>query len=150
MKSKETQLSITVTSANAAGTSVAASSFKGNMLTKAEGLVIDATLTGATGGTLDVYLQRKVADDSWFDWVHFPQLADGAATKRYTVTITGNGSTIVEVGGGSDASPGVALAANTAVDVTPGGDVRIVFVAGVGTSAGAAQTINITPYTENF
>jgi hypothetical protein len=119
------------------------------MLTKAEGIVIDATLTGGTGGTLDVYLQRKIASDTWRDWVHFPQLA-AAASKKYTLTIIGNGAGIVEVGGGSDASPGVALAANTAVDVTPGGDVRLVFVSGAGTSAGAAQTIIFTPYTERL
>lgn len=150
MKTKEVSQTITATSPAAAGTVVHTEVFKGSMLARAEGLVIDAKLTQATGGTLDVYLQRKLTTNEWVDWVHFPQLAAGTAVKRYTCTITGNGASIVEVGGGSDASPGVALAANTAVDVTPGDDVRIVFVAGASTSAGAAQTIKITPYTERL
>lgn len=149
MKTKETSITLTGTSPSSATTAVSNSVAGGGMLTKAEGIVIDATLTGGTGGTLDVYLQRKIASDTWRDWVHFPQLA-AAASKKYTLTIIGNGAGIVEVGGGSDASPGVALAANTAVDVTPGGDVRLVFVSGAGTSAGAAQTIIFTPYTERL
>lgn len=150
MKTKETAQTITATSPAAASTVVHTDLFKGSMLARAEGLVIDAKLTQATGGTLDVYLQRKLATNDWVDWVHFPQLAAGSSVKRYTCTITGNGAPLVEVGGGTDAAPGVALAANTAVDVTPGDDVRIVFVAGASTSAGAAQTIRITPYTEKF
>ncbi len=149
MKSKETPQTIIVTSPAAAGTVIHTVLFKGAMLTNAEGLVIDAVLAGGTGGVLDIYLQRKTGTDAWLDWVHFPQLAI-AASKKYTATVTGNGTSLVEVGGGTDAAPGVALAANTVVDVTPGGDVRIVFVAGASTAAGASQKITITPYTERF
>lgn len=149
MKVKRDSILITATSPSSASTVVHTEIFKGSALSQAEGLVIDATFTGATGGTLDVYLQRKITSNEWVDMVHFPQIA-AAASKKYTVTITGNGSSIVEVGGGTDASPGVALAANTAVDVTPGNDVRIVFVAGSGTSVGASQKIRITPYLERF
>lgn len=150
MKIKGTSQTVTATSPSAASTtSVASTTFKGAIMRDAEALVIDAKLIGGTGGTLDVYLQRKIASDSWLDWVHFPQIAAGT-TKRYTVTIVGNGSSIVEVGGGSDAVPGVALAANTAVNVTPGDDVRVVFVSGSGVSAGATNTITITPYKERF
>lgn len=146
MRTKETKLSQTWTSPAAAST-VVGPTFKGDMLRKAERLVIDATLLGGTGGTLDVYLQRRIAPDVWRDWIHFPQVAATTA-KKYTVTITGDGASIVETGGGSDAAPGVALAANTAVNVIPGDDVRVVSVAGGGTSAGASNTIDITPYTE--
>jgi hypothetical protein len=68
--------------------------------------------------------------------------------KKYSVAITGTGSTIVETGGGNDATPGVALAANAAVNVMPGDEVRVVFVAGASTSAGASNSVTITPYTE--
>lgn len=149
MKTKETPQSITATSPAAASTVVHTALFKGALLTQAEGLTIDAALAGGTGGTLDVYLQRKLGANEWVDWIHFPQIAAGA-TKKYTVSLVGNGDLITEVGGGTDAAPGVALAANTAVNVTPGGDVRIVFVAGASTSAGASQKITITPYTERF
>jgi hypothetical protein len=117
------------------------------MFQRADRLVVDATLLGGTGGTLDVYLQRKIAADTWRDWIHFPQVA-AATAKKYTVTITGDGTSIVETGGGSDAAPGVALAANTAVNVIPGGDVRVVFVSGGGVSVGASNSITITPYVE--
>ena len=149
MKTKETSQTLTLTSPASATTAVGASAFTGAFLQRAEALTIDAKIIGGTGGTLDVYLQRKIASDSWLDWVHFPQVA-AATTKRYTLTIVGNDSTIVETGGGSDAAPGVALAAGTAVNVTPGDTVRVVFVAGVGTSLGASQVITITPYTERM
>lgn len=146
MRVKGDAQSITATSPSAASTtSIAATTIAGSMLARAELLVIDATLVGGTGGTLDVYLQRKTGTNAWRDFVHFPQIA-AATTKRYTVTITGEGSSIVETGGGTDAAPGVALAANTVVNVIPGGDVRMVFVSGGGVSAGASNTVTITPY----
>lgn len=146
MRTKKDAQTVTLTSPAAASTAVGATIFAGSTL-NADKLVIDATLIGGTGGTLDVYLQRKLASNSWADWVHFPQIAAGT-TKRYSLAITGEGASIVEVGGGTDAAPGVALAANTAVDVIPGGDIRVVFVAGAGTSAGASNTIKITPFME--
>lgn len=149
MKTKELPQTVTVNSPASPSTVVVASLFKGDMLRRAEGLTIDASFIGGTNGTLDVYLQRKLGTNEWVDWIHFPQIA-AAAVKKYTTTVIGNGDTLVEVGGGTDATPGVALAANTVVNVTPGDDVRIVFVAGAGTSAGASQKITITPYTERF
>lgn len=148
MRRQEIAQTVTLTSPATATTAVGATTFKGSMFARAEKLVIDADLLGGTGGTLDVYLQRKIAADTWRDWVHFPQLA-AASSKKYSLCITGEGSSIVEVGGGSDASPGVALAVNTAVNVVPGGDVRVVFVSGGGTSAGASNSITITPYVES-
>lgn len=147
MRVKGTAQTITATSPAAASTVVHTSVFKGSLFRKAEFLVIDTLFAGATGGTLDVYLQKKTGSDAWLDILHWPQIAAGA-TKKYTVSIDGRGTSIVEVGGGTDSSPGVALAANTVVNAIPGDDVRIIFVAGGGTSAGASQTITITPYTE--
>jgi len=147
MRCKETAQTVTLTSpAGASATEIGASTFKGDMLTRAELLVIDATLLGGTGGTLDVYLQRKIATNTWRDWIHFPQVA-AATAKKYTLTITGEGSSIVETSGGTDASPGVGLAANTAINVIPGGEVRVVFVSGGGNTVGASNSITITPYT---
>lgn len=148
MKTKETAIALSFSSPSSASTTVPAGGLAGAAsLTRADAVVIDAILIGGTGGTLDVYLQRKTGSDAWMDWVHFPQIAAGV-TKRYTITMFGEGagSTIVEVGGGTTAAPGVALAANTAVNVTPGGDVRAVCVAGAGTSAGASQSITLIPY----
>ena len=107
--------------------------------------------SGGTGGTLDVYLQRKTGTNAWIDWAHFPQVA-AATTKRFSFSVNAYGqmasNAMFDLGGGTDATPGVSLAANTATNTIPTGDVRAVFVAGGGTSAGATQTITITPYTE--
>lgn len=151
MRRKDTAQTVTLTAPSAAGTTVGATLFKGAMFQRANSFTIDAVIRGGTGGTLDVYLQRKLGSDSWTDFVHFPQQASGGAAKRYTLTLNGQGATtITETGVGTDAAPGVTLAANSAVNVMPGDDVRIVFVAGVGTSVGFSQTITITPYIDRY
>src|SRR6478752_742023 len=45
---------------------------------------VDAELVGAVGGTLDIYLQRLIKPGAWTDWLHFAQLAAGAAVVRYS------------------------------------------------------------------
>lgn len=146
MRTRETALTWTDTSPAAASTAVSTALIKNSILYKAERIQIAATLTGGTGGTLDVYLQYKFGTNAWIDWCHFPQVA-AATTKKYHVTITGLSTSIVNANG-TDASPTVALAANSVVDVIPTGDIRVVFVAGASTSAGAAQTIVFTPITD--
>jgi len=131
---------ITGTSAAVAGTTVNATTASG--LAKYDWLTVEADLLGATGGTLDVYIQRKLATNLWRDWIHFPQLAGGAAAVKYSVQPQAS-SSIVAVGGGTDAAPGVALAANTTIGGHPGDVLRVVLVAGAGTSAGAAYTVRV-------
>lgn len=105
---------------------------------------IDAFLVGATGGVLDVYLQRKLGANAWADYCHFAQLAAGATAVRYSVTgMQVNSTTIVTANGGTDAAPAVALSAATFLGGHPGDAIRVVYVAGAGTSAGAAITINV-------
>lgn len=147
MRTKEVQATWTGTSPASASTAVSTTPVNG--LEKWDGVVIDAVITGGTGGTIDVYLQRKIASNVWADWVHFPQVA-AATTKRYTTMVTGHGAgtTPTEIGVGTDASPSVVLAANTSTNVPPTGQVRVVMVGGAGTSAGATQTIYFTPFTE--
>ena len=109
-----------------------------------DAFLIDADLVGATGGVLDVYLQRKIADNVWRDWLHFTQLTAGAAAVRYSVsTAPGIANTIVAVGTGTDSAATPALAANTFIGGHPGDAVRAVYVAGASTSAGASITIRI-------
>jgi hypothetical protein len=103
---------------------------------------IEADLVGATGGTLDVYLQRKLADNLWRDWIHFTQIASGGAAVKYSAR-SQNATGITAVGGGTDASPGVALAASGIIGGHPGATIRAVYVAGTSTSAGAAVTIRV-------
>lgn len=105
---------------------------------------IDASLAGATGGTLDVYLQRLVGDPTtsttWRDWLHFPQLAAGAAAVAYHAQSFSPSPTLTVVG--TNTTP--VIAANTFLGGHPGNQVRALYVAGAGTSAGVAQSIVIT------
>jgi len=147
MLRQESTLTFTTTSPAAAST-VAGPSIRSVLLGRASKLVIDATITGATGGVLDVYLQRKVVSDVWRDWVHFTQATAGAAAAHYQFVITGNLTAITAGNGGTDAAPAVSLAANSAIDILPGEELRWVFVAGASTSSGAIQIVRITPFVE--
>jgi len=148
MRAGQRLVTFTGTSPAAASTAIAAVILPG--LWKADALTIDARLIGATGGTLDVYLQRKITTDVWADWVHFTQLSSGNAAINHCLTVTGQATALAIVAGGTDASPVVVLAANSYVNVLPGGDVRVVYVAGVGTSAGAAVTIYVKPFSLSY
>lgn len=101
---------------------------------------VEASLQGATGGTLDVYLQVSYDQGvSWTDFAHFTQLAAGAAAIKYAFTSVrhvGDGAIVVP---GKDASP--TLAVNTVRAGDWGSLVRVLFVAGAGTTLGATQTI---------
>jgi|SRR5438067_7630344 len=104
---------------------------------------VTARLAGATGGTLDVYIQssnNNGAAGSWKDVVHFPQLLAGAAAIGYSATLTHGTAGAVPVTVNSIDGT-AALAANTVVPSSLGNNLRVVFVAGAGTSAGATQTI---------
>jgi len=105
-------------------------------------LSIFSTLQGATGGTLDVYLQYSPdGGTTWVDYAHFPQLAAGAAaaSRVWNVTKEAQQTTLTSVGTGT--SP--ALAANSIVGGDWGDRLRVLTVAGAGTTSGAAQTVSI-------
>lgn len=105
--------------------------------------LVDAKLTGGTGGTLDVYLQRKVVEEDgtvhWIDWLHFPQLTAGAAAAWYSVAPTASAGPVAV---GEDTSP--VLAASTCVGGHPGNELRVLFKTGASNTAGASQIINVT------
>lgn len=138
------QFNITQTIAEAtpasASTAVAAKVATG--LDRFAYLMVDAELTGGTGGTLDVYLQRSVTKNDgttvWYDWAHFTQVAAGV-TARYSLTPTASGGPVTV---GKDTTP--ALAAGSCVGGHPGEALRAVFVAGAGTSAAGSVVINVT------
>ena len=136
---------ITGDSPDAAGRAVVGKAIGG--LGKFDHIPIPAELEGATGGTLDVYLQANVGANKWVDVAHFPQLADGAAAIKYSATME-HGVTAAPVVVGisaDDPDTGAApvLAANTVVPGHPGELLRCVAVAGGGTSAGVTLTINL-------
>lgn len=107
-----------------------------------EAMKIVTIFQGATGGTLDIYLQMCDDQDgsTWVDYAHFTQIAAGAAsaTSLYSVTRQTERLTAIAVAVGD--TP--ALAAGTVLGGEFGAKMRVVMVAGAGTSAGTAQTIH--------
>lgn len=110
--------------------------------------MVDATLTNTGSGTLNVYVQRRIGNETagsvWRDWIAFPQLSASAGTKVYTVTPQ-PANAIVSVGTGSATAATPALTANSVVGGHPGGALRLVSVqSGVGTFISQAQTARVT------
>ncbi len=136
------QIVVTATSPAAASTVVHTERFS-NLNRYDSVTAVDAAIEGGVGGTLDVYLQRKLASNSWADWVHFPQLASGGAKIHRTFDSSEVEAAPVTVGFGTDSAPAVAMAAGKLACGHPGSEVRIIFVAGASTSAGTAQTITL-------
>lgn len=108
---------------------------------------IDADLVGATGGALDVYLQRLIKPGAWSDYIHFAQLASGAVAIRYSaIGSHGLSTTITTSNISAQSPPTVSLAAATFLGGHPGKVLRAVYVAGAGTSAGALVNIYISGF----
>lgn len=102
--------------------------------------MILAQLVGATGGTLDVYSQTSPDGGvTWSDYIHMTQLAAGAAAiiKGYAV-----GAGCGPIGAAAGATVGINLAPALTSGAAAGGDfgdrMRILLVAGAGTTVGAA------------
>ena len=132
--------SMTGTSPAAASTAAGTSYALG--LDACDSLTIVGSLLGATGGTLDVYVQTSWDEGTtWYDFLHFTQLAGGAAAVNYAyhVSRASERTTITTLG--SATTP--ALTAGVIMAGGWGDRMRLVFVAGVGTAAGAAQTVRV-------
>lgn len=129
-----------ISATSPAAASTVASTATATGLDSFSSVEIVATLQGATGGTLDVYVQ-KLLDGVWYDYAHFAQRAAGAAAVTYTATPALTNS-IATVGTGT--SP--ALVAGTCAGGRPGTALRLLFVAGAGTSLGAVQTVKVAGY----
>lgn len=135
------------------GTSPAAASTvagaSASSLSRCPELIVEAHLVGATGGTLDVWLQRKVGPNLWVDWVHFLQLAAAASAIHYSfvvknVSATATGALTAVTTVGTDTAPAVGAGVGLITNTHPGDAVRVVYVAGASTSAGAAIKLTIT------
>src|SRR6186713_2594313 len=112
---------------------------------------IDARLAGATGGALDVVLQRKIADDNWVDWLRFASVTAAAAAASFSFSTLGRGALaatqILAVAKSTDAVPvAPTLTAGACVGGHPGNSLRVVFSAGASTTVGASQTVVITAH----
>ena len=103
-------------------------------------ILVQASLLGATGGALDVYLQWTPDGANWYDYVHFAQLAAAAAAVKY-VCSSRVSPTTAPIVVGTNLTPALAVA--TCVGGPFGMGLRAVCVAGAGTTVGAALSIAI-------
>ena len=107
-----------------------------------ESIDIAIDLQGATGGSLDVYVQISPNNGAhWYDIIHFPQVLAGAALVHYQVPLSQATNTLTATQVGKDLSP--ALVSGAVVNGAFGDRFRLVMVAGAGTSAGAPVTCSI-------
>jgi len=108
-----------------------------------EGVDIVAELQGATGGTLDVYVQLCPDGQNWYDVIHFAQQAAAGSLNIYQATLSLATTTTAPIAVGKNLSP--ALAASTVVNGAWTDRLRLVMKAGASTSAGAPVVVRVTP-----
>src|SRR5260370_39600997 len=115
------------------------------MLEDCDAVDIYATLKGATGGTLDVFVQASPdGGTTWFDVVHFAQLAAGAGTFNYKTTIAmyAQPASAEPVAVGTGLAP--ARAAATTAQCDGYERLRLVLLARAHTCADALQTSDVS------
>jgi hypothetical protein len=112
--------------------------------------VIDALIVAPAVGTLDVVVQSSVDADqagngNWYDILRFPQALAAAAAIRYVATLSRGFNKVVAAPSLTGDSSGgtLTLAVNTVIPDALGIALRVVLVAGVGTSVGAVQRITV-------
>jgi hypothetical protein len=109
-----------------------------------DGADIIADLLGATGGSLDVYVQLSPDEGTnWYDIIHYPTLAAGAAAVSYHTPVSLSTFTSTCAVVGKNLSP--KLSAGTVINGAFTDRLRLVMVAGASTSAGAAVVVRVCP-----
>jgi hypothetical protein len=105
-----------------------------------------AEISGATGGTLDVYLQISPdAAQSWYDLIHFAQAGAGSGVKYYQCPISNATNTTAPVQVGKGLSPVLGAGSAAVVNGAFSDRMRLVFVAGSGTTAGVQVIVRVAP-----
>jgi hypothetical protein len=137
-------LPITLAGTGVNGIPVAYPSYAGG-LDEFGSALIDCIVQGAVGGSLTIYFQSSVTKGKrWYDVAALPVLAAGAPTIRYEIALSrarGGGTSAAVVVNTLDDTPSLV---NSVLQFNFGDSLRMLFVAGAGTSAGALQTINAT------
>lgn len=105
-----------------------------------DAITVVASLQGATGGTIDVVVEHSPDGTDWYELVHLTQLA-AAATALTDVWSPGAGGTVTVVG--RNLTTTTALASGASSGVRWFDQMRVRMVAGVSTSAGAVQIVNV-------
>lgn len=98
-----------------------------------------ATITGGTGGTLDVIVEDSDDGTDWYEYCHFAQVAAAtASTQRYSPALN---DTVVAVG--KNLTTTMTLASGAGAGGKWQDRMRLRFVTGSGNSAGVSQTVRI-------
>jgi hypothetical protein len=137
--SDSSEISLNAGTSPAAASTVVTTGVNG--LSRMGELTIFAKVTGATGGTLDIYIQDSPDGVIWYDYWHIPQIVAGAAAVRYAYCPAMNDS--VTVIGAVDAGTSPLLANGQVRGGKWHDRMRVIYVAGTGTSAGAVQDIRL-------
>lgn len=109
---------------------------------KFQNLRIDATLTGATGGTLDVVVETSPDGTNWYEMVHFAQKAAASAATQHVCGLNRANGTITAIG--KNLTTTTVLAAGSIADCQWFDRLRVRMIAGTSTLAGAAQSITVS------
>lgn len=115
-------------------------------------IAIVATITGGTGGALDVIVETSPNGGvDWYEYCHFTQVA-AATAKTYIYSPALNGA-MVNVGknnlSGSTLTTTMTLAAGSGVGGPWGDLLRLRYVAGASTSVGAIQAVAVLCMSES-
>jgi len=108
---------------------------------KCQWIAVLATITGATGGTIDVIIDHSPDGGSnWYELVHLPQSAAAAAVKTVSWE-PGSGGTCVVVG--KNQTTAAVLASGASSGEMWFDTMRVRLIAGTSTSAGAVQSVKV-------
>jgi hypothetical protein len=109
---------------------------------KYQTLTIIGALAGATGGTLDVIVETSTDGTDWYEMVRFTQLASGgaAAVSRFNLSPTGGAATVVV---GKNLTTTTGMVSGTSINGQWFDQLRVRYIAGTSTSAGAVQKVTV-------
>lgn len=112
-----------------------------------EGVNCICECNNTSGGALDVYVQQSPdAGNNWYDVIHFTQFATGAGFKAYAAPLSLATTTATSILIGKNLAPALVASATAGVVNGAWGDrLRLVMVAGTGTTSGVAVTVRIAP-----
>jgi hypothetical protein len=100
---------------------------------------------GATGGSTDIYVQSSVDGVTWFDCIHLPTIASGAAAAHYRTSLSRYATpATAPVVVGKNTAP--ALAANTSILSGFGDRLRLFLSPNATVTVGAALTVTLVGY----
>jgi hypothetical protein len=105
-------------------------------------LTFIGALAGATGGTLDVIVETSADGTDWYEVIRFTQLASGgaAAVSRFNLSPTGGAATVVV---GKNLTTTTGMVSGTSVNGQWFDQLRVRYIAGTSTSAGAVQKVTV-------